>query len=152
MRHALPDPKLRSRRGPVPAPDVRYCLKADLPKAGVELSTKVRQAPARAPRLHPNLAELYRKKVDNLRGVLDEEDTRPEATNIVRDLVEEIRLHPEGKALNIELVGDLARILSFANEHPRRNKTAGVEVTLVAGARNRLYLLLFAPNLPLVVT
>ena len=98
-----------------------------------ELSGKVRQAPVRAPRLHPNLAELYRKKVENLRDVLDDEDTRPEATNILRDLVDEIRLHPGGEALKIELVGDLARILSFANESPRRKKTAGVEVTLVAG-------------------
>ena len=99
----------------------------------VELAAKVQQAPARAPRLHPNLAELYRKKVENLRGVLNDDDTRPEATNILRDLVDEIRIHPGGEAPKIELVGDLARILSFANENPRRNKTAGVEVTMVAG-------------------
>ena len=99
----------------------------------VELTAKVRQAPARAPLLHPNLAEVYRKKVENLREVLDDDDTRPEATSILRDLVDEIRLHPEENALKIELIGDLARILSFANQNPRRNKTAGVEITLVAG-------------------
>ena len=105
----------------------------------VELTAKVRQAPARAPLLHPNLAEVYRKKVENLREVLDDDDTRPEATSILRDLVDEIRLHPEENALKIELIGDLARILSFANQNPRRNKTAGVEITLVAGARYLLY-------------
>ena len=94
---------------------------------------KLQRAPEPTPRLHPNLAELYRQKVADLRDALNETGTRAEAANIIRDLVEEIRLHPDKNVLKIELVGDLARILNFANGNPRRIEPAGVQVTLVAG-------------------
>ena len=97
------------------------------------LECELQRAPEPAPRLHPNLAELYRQKVANLRDALNDTGTRTDAANIIRDLVEEIRLHPDKDVLKIELVGDLARILSFANENPRRKGPSGVQVTLVAG-------------------
>ena len=104
------------------------------------LERELQRTPEPAPRLHPNLAELYRQKVASLRDSLNDTGTRTEAANIIRDLVEEIRLHPDKDVLKIELVGDLARILSLANENPRRNGPAGVQLTLVAGARYRTYL------------
>ena len=41
-------------------------------------------------RLHPNLAELYQQKVINLAEALNDEPTRLEATECLRDLIEEI--------------------------------------------------------------
>jgi site-specific DNA recombinase len=84
------------------------------------------------PRLHPNLAELYWQKVENLAASLNEEDTRLEAAECLRELIEEIRLVPKGRKLQIELYGELAALLNRANEHPR-SKGTGVQVTLVAG-------------------
>jgi hypothetical protein len=87
------------------------------------------------PRLHPNLAELYRQKVDDLAAALNDEHTAAEAAQCIRQLIEEIRLVPENGQLRIELFGELAALLSLANGHPR-SRGAGVQVTLVAGARN----------------
>ena len=57
------------------------------------------------PRLHPNLAELYRQKVINLAEALNDEDSRHEAAECIRELIEEIRLVPEDEKLRVELYG-----------------------------------------------
>ena len=84
------------------------------------------------PRLHPNLADLYRQKVVNLAEALNEEDTRLEATGCIRELIEEIRLVPKNGKLQVELYGELAALLNLANEQPR-SKGTGLQITLVAG-------------------
>ena len=86
------------------------------------------------PRLHPNLAELYRQKVMNLAEALNDEDTRLEAAECTRELFEEIRLVPENGKLRVELYGELATLINLAIGHPR-SKT-GVQITLVAGTCN----------------
>ena len=60
-----------------------------------------------------------------------------EATQCMRELIEEIRRVPEEGQLRIELYGELASLINLANGHPR-SKGTGVQVTLVAGTRNRL--------------
>jgi hypothetical protein len=87
------------------------------------------------PRLHPNLAELYRQKVMNLAEALNDQHTRLEAAECIRELIEEVRLVPENGKLRVELYGELAALISLANEHPR-SKGTGVQVTLVAGTRS----------------
>ena len=90
-------------------------------------------------RLHPNLAEVYSKKVEDLRGALSRPDTRAEAANILRGLIDEIHLAPVDGTLQIRLVGDLAGILGFsATKNPGSKEEAGAGLTLVAGARNHL--------------
>jgi recombinational DNA repair protein (RecF pathway) len=90
------------------------------------------------PRLHPNLAELYRQKVINLAQSLNDEQTRLEAAECIRELIEEIRLVPENERLRVELYRELAALINLANEHPRSEET-GVQITLVAWARSHLY-------------
>ncbi len=92
-----------------------------------------------APRLHPGLAEIYRKKVERLREELNRNELRSEATEAIRGLIEEIRLLPEDGRLEIELVGSLPEILAFANGHPRRIAPTGVQITMVAGEGYHLY-------------
>ena len=99
------------------------------------LKAAIETAPAPSPRLHPKLAELYRQKIADLHVALNAEETRAEAAEALRQLIEEIRLVPEESTLQIELRGDLAAILRLTSEHPRA-VAAGVQVTLVAGARN----------------
>jgi hypothetical protein len=86
------------------------------------------------PRLHPNLAELYRQKVTNLAEALNDQHTRLEAAECIRELIDEIRLVPEDGKLRVELYGELAALFSLANAHPRSKETA-VQITLVAGVR-----------------
>ena len=103
-----------------------------------ELKQSREDTPTPMPRLHPNLTQLYRNKVATLTDALNEEDTRTEAAEAIRALIDEIRLVPEGGTLKIELYGELSALLNFANENPR-SKGTGVQVTLVAGARCHLY-------------
>jgi site-specific DNA recombinase len=98
----------------------------------LDLLARVETAPPPMARLHPNLAELYQQKVINLAEALNDEPTRLEATECLRDLIEEIRLVPENGNLRIELYGELASLINLANGHPR-SKGTGVQVTLVAG-------------------
>ena len=96
-------------------------------------------------RLHPNIAEHYVAKVSDLRNYLNEEDARMEAAQILRSLVDEIRLHPIDGKLQIELIGDLASLLGFAetkgagNKKPGSSGDPGRTKWLVAGARCHLY-------------
>jgi hypothetical protein len=99
----------------------------------IELLAQLQAAPPPMPRLHPNLAELYRQKVMNLAKALNEEDTRLEAAECLRELIEEIRLVPKNGQLQVDLYGELAALLNLANKHPRSKET-GVQITLVAGA------------------
>jgi site-specific DNA recombinase len=84
-------------------------------------------------RMHPNLAEIYRRKVLDLRVALDREDTREEAVAILRGLIDEIRLKAVDGQLGIYLVGNLAGILDLCTKKHPGSLGAGVQVTLVAG-------------------
>ena len=109
-------------------------------------------------RLHPNVAELYVSKVNDLRNALNEDGTREEAAQILRGLVDEIRLHPVDEKLQIELIGDLATLLGFAEKNGTPTKKPGSygdpgsTKWLVAGARNCLNLLLFISGLKVGAT
>jgi hypothetical protein len=111
-----------------------------------ELLDQLKTAPPPVPRLHPNLAVVYREKIISLREALNAEGTRTEAAECIRGLIEEIRLVPENGKLRIELFGQLAALINLTNQHPRSGGT-GMPVTLVAGARNHLNLLFNAPRL-----
>jgi hypothetical protein len=96
-------------------------------------------------RFHPNVAELYVSKVKGLRNALNEDGAREEAAQIFRSLVDEIRLHLIDDQLQIELIGDLATLIGFAekkradSKKPGSLEDPGSTKWLVAGARNHLY-------------
>ena len=86
-------------------------------------------------RLHPNLTEIYRQNVENLTEAFNTEDARQEAGEIIRGLIDEIRLVPDGDDLRIHLKGELAEMLALsANAKPGAKETV-LKSTLVAGAR-----------------
>ena len=99
-----------------------------------DLTAKLDAGPPPQPRLHPNIAQVYRDKVAHLVDALNDEGTRAEASEAIRALIDEVRLVPKDGTLKIELYGELAALLSLGqNKHPRA-KDPGVQVTLVAGA------------------
>jgi site-specific DNA recombinase len=59
------------------------------------LQQEVAETGATAPLIHPNLAELYRRRVAQLHEALRDNATRDEAFELIRSLIEEIRLVPE---------------------------------------------------------
>ena len=62
-----------------------------------------------------------------------------DVANAARNLIDEIRLIPRDGQLDIYLVGNLAEILNLCGKKNPGSKRDGVQVTLVAGARNHLY-------------
>nr|MBC8269582.1 hypothetical protein [Rhodospirillaceae bacterium] len=90
--------------------------------------------------VHPNIAELYHKKVMELQTLLTDETSRPQAMEIIRSMIDRIEVsvgEERGKA-EVILVGALAQILTFTQQ----NKTAASNgsdgrVLLVAGAWNK---------------
>ena len=67
------------------------------------------------PLLHPNLAELYRQKVANLADAIHAPESRDEAFEVIRSLLDRVVLTPGEDALRIDLEGDLAGILSLCD-------------------------------------
>ncbi len=92
-------------------------------------------------RLHPNLAELYRRKVSELEAALADPEIRDEALAILRPLIEKVVLRPQENGFEIELVGEIVAMVALGQES-RMSKanaaalggTAAGSVKVVAGA------------------
>ena len=89
------------------------------------IKTELTTPPPDPIRIHPNIAGYYVEKVNGLRECLAQENTREEAAGIIRGLVDEIRLHPIDGALQIELKGDLATLIGFADQYDPKAKQPG---------------------------
>ena len=66
------------------------------------------------PVLHPAMAEVYHRQVNQLADALNDDRNRAEAAELLRGLIETIELRPEGTGFAILLRGDLAGILSLS--------------------------------------
>jgi site-specific DNA recombinase len=69
--------------------------------------------------LHPNVGEIYRGKVRDLKAALDlaDDDNRAEAYRAIRELVEKVVIRPSGarQPVEIEIHGQLATLLRLSN-------------------------------------
>jgi len=109
-----------------------------------EVKENIEEELARAPDdplplLHPNMAELYSRKFAALTPLLQDPESKDEAFEIIRSMIDEVRLIPEGDQLRIDLTGELAGILSLCQEskNPGHNGQVHAEqIKMVAGARN----------------
>ena len=77
----------------------------------LELASEAKEP---VPLLHPNMGAIYRKRIAALCESLSEDNGKVEAVEVLRTLVEQVLLVPEGGELSIVLRGDLAAILTFA--------------------------------------
>ena len=123
------------------------------------LEAKLESADEPPPLLHPEMAELYRQKVTDLALALEHSDMRTEAAESSRGLIDAIVLTPAAGALEaqvvrrgrrraqaeaggqesglqIELRGNLAAMLSAAQNATRSPETGDLElqIAMVAGA------------------
>ncbi len=122
----------------------------ELERRKAELET-IRPVPP-SPRLHPKLSEVYREKVGRLVDALNEPNTRAEASQALRALIEVIRLTPtaENTGLSAELHGELAGIISLSRgiQPSRTGLDRPARLSLVAGARYQRYYPLFVARVP----
>jgi hypothetical protein len=100
--------------------------------------------------MHPQLAEGYRRRIERLEGLLDGSE-QDEAREIVRSMIDRVVLspRPDGGGLDATLYGALAALLSMSAEvsgtkKPPAAGPSGGQLSVVAGARNWLNLLLVA--------
>lgn len=107
------------------------------------LAGRVNLEPEPPVRMHPNLAGLYRRKVEALREALTDEETRTEALDILRTLIEAVLIDPMEGGYEIELVGEIANMLDVTEDAGNKKTARGRaalstedrrSVKLVAGA------------------
>ena len=89
-------------------------------------------------RLHPNLAQVYRNKVEQLHVALADPATRDEAFELLRGLIERVVVHPGDDGPQIELVGEIVRMVELGLDAKQAALPgeAACSVKVVAGARN----------------
>jgi DNA invertase Pin-like site-specific DNA recombinase len=117
-------------------------------------------APAPAPlRLHPNLAELYRRNVAELHTALAAPELRTAALELIRGLVERVELRPAESGFEIELIGEIANMVALANGGgtlPNARQITATRgehlssVKVVAGARNQRCLQALRARIPII--
>ena len=88
--------------------------------------------------VHPNIGELYARKIGGLKSLIQNDNTKHQATEIIRSLIEKIVVSPTGQRgkSNVVLHGALASILSYANDTAQSSVLSSSvgRVLLVAGA------------------
>ena len=87
-------------------------------------------------RSNPNLAQVYRAKVERLHVALADPAIRDEAFGILRGLIERVVVHPGDDGPQIELVGEIVRMVELDAKQAALPKEAACSVKVVAGARN----------------
>ena len=111
----------------------------------VRLAASARAHPTPVIAVHPNLAELYRKRVSNLEILLQDPHLHDQAMELIRSMIETIELTPDSEGgMAVLLHGDLARILALCAAGENRGARAvndktpslgetGFRIFLVAG-------------------
>jgi hypothetical protein len=124
------------------APGLQARLDA-LERRKAELAQRLAAPAPPAVRLHPNLAALYRQKVADLRAALAAPETRAEALEIVRGLVERVMVTPAADGFEIELTGAIAAMIALAQGGTGGDPALfACSVKVVAGAGNHRHLTL----------
>jgi len=111
----------------------------DLEAKQNELTERLSRTPVDIPDIHPNVAGIYRRKVERLAEALQRPQERDEAAASIRALIERITLTPGPRRGQIDatLHGDLRTILEWTERRKQNTPgagLAGVSVSVVAGA------------------
>ena len=90
-------------------------------------------APVPSPvRLHPNLAEIYRRKVGALAETLADPEIRTAALETIRGLITAVTIHEDGEGVRVELEGAITAMIELAQ--PKAERTLDrCSVEVVAG-------------------
>ena len=85
----------------------------EIRQAQLEAATSEANSPK--PLLHPNLAEVYRRKVAELQAAIQDPGVRDQALELIRSLIDQVVLRPAEGRLDIEIKGELAGILELCD-------------------------------------
>ena len=114
----------------------------ELEQRKITLEAECAAAPPPPPLLHPNLAEVYRRKVADLHTALADPKMQSEALEILRGLIERVVVNPVERGFEIELVGEIAAMVDLGAQgkaagpkRPAVPEAYRSSVKVVAGAR-----------------
>ncbi|MGK6317947.1 hypothetical protein [Sphingomonas sp. DT-204] len=84
--------------------------------------------------MHSGIAEIYRREMERLTEALEDPETRLDASEAIRSLIDRIVLHPGNKRgeIHATLHGALMGILDFVQDTSR---PAVVTTKVVSGSR-----------------
>ena len=108
-----------------------------------ELNERLSAEPADLPDIHPNIADIYRRKVARLAEALDHPEDRDAAASAIRGLIERIVLTPGEKWAEMDAVlhGDLGTSHEWAGNRRENTRTdissPEMSVSVVAGTRSQ---------------
>lgn len=97
-------------------------------EADVEtLEAQMAQAPADAPDVHPNVADLYQRRVESLIDALNRSEDRDRAAQNLRTVIDKIVLTPGAKRGEVQatLYGDFETVVAWAAERDVARREAG---------------------------
>ena len=85
--------------------------------------------------MHPNLAQVYREKVERLQVALADPALRDQALEILRGLIERVVIHPGEQGPGIELVGEIVKMVELGLDAKQAalHEEAACSVKVVAG-------------------
>ena len=108
----------------------------DLEERKAALEEQLAADPPPPVRLHPNLAQVYRGKVERLHVALADPAIRDEALGLLRGLIERVVVHPGEDGPQIELVGEIVRMVELGLDAKQAALPgeAACSVKVVAGA------------------
>jgi len=105
----------------------------------IEIEQGLAAEPTSPVRLHPNLAQVYRRLVERLQHALNDPEIRDEALQIL--VIEHVSIGPAENGLEIEIVGEIAKMIELGignkAKQPILDETMSRSVKVVAGACNR---------------
>jgi site-specific DNA recombinase len=107
-----------------------------------EIRAKLAITPEPKVYLAPNMAEIYRERVDGLQQALAAGGEQDQACEAIRGLIDKVVLTPVEGVLRVDLHGEAAAILQFsaAGKKGRLQLAEGdQQLVMVAGARSHLY-------------
>jgi site-specific DNA recombinase len=67
----------------------------ELERQKADILTRMKDVPADVPDIHPNVAEVYRRRAQHLAAALDDPEMRAEAAEAIRSAVDEVVLKPK---------------------------------------------------------
>jgi site-specific DNA recombinase len=109
----------------------------------IDIEESLIAGPATPVRLHPNLAQIYRRQMERFQEALNEPEIRDEALQILRGLIEHVSIGPAENGFEVELVGEIAKMVEFGLGNNAKqatfDETMACSVKVVAGARSHLY-------------
>ena len=93
------------------------------------------QAPCDIPDVHPNVAELYRRKVERLIEALNHPEDCATAAMALRTVIDKVVVTPTGRRgeVDVQLFGDLETILAWAQERDGDRHTPAKMAVRIGG-------------------